>query len=85
MLFSIKESYESALKRQQCERADATKMDKEMQTKKEHEEEEQREWEKRVSYARDSSSARRSVVATPDRLANASPKFIPTKRRWIGF
>mmetsp|Transcript_36732 Transcript_36732/g.77075 ORF Transcript_36732/g.77075 Transcript_36732/m.77075 type:complete len:806 (-) Transcript_36732:177-2594(-) len=86
MFFSIKESYESALKRRQRERADAVKMEKEMQ-KKEHEEEKQREREKRASEARGGSSSslrRASAVATPGRLANATPKFMPKKRGRIG-
>mmetsp|Transcript_21740 Transcript_21740/g.41002 ORF Transcript_21740/g.41002 Transcript_21740/m.41002 type:complete len:88 (-) Transcript_21740:564-827(-) len=86
MFFSIKESYESALKRRQRERADAAKMEKEMQ-KKEHEEEKQREREKRASEARGGSTSslrRSSAVATPGRLANATPKFMPKKRGRIG-
>jgi len=85
MFFSIKESYESALKRRQRERADAAAMEKEMQ-KKEEKEEKEREREKRESEARrSSSSVRRSVVATPGRLANATPKFMPKKRGRLGF
>mmetsp|Transcript_8325 Transcript_8325/g.15084 ORF Transcript_8325/g.15084 Transcript_8325/m.15084 type:complete len:84 (-) Transcript_8325:115-366(-) len=83
MFFSIKESYESSLKRRQRERADAAKMDKEMQQKEHKEEKQQRE--KRESEARGSSSSLRSAVATPGRLANATPKFMPKKRGRIGF
>ena len=85
IFFNIKESYESALKRRQRERADAARMEKEME-KKELEEEEQREREKKESVARASSSSlRRSAVATPGRLASATPKFMPKKRGRIGF
>ena len=85
MFFSIKESYESSLKRRQRERVDALKMDKEME-KKELEEEKQREKEKKASVARaGSSSSRHSVVATPGRaVSNATPKFMRKKGR-IGF
>ena len=82
MFFSIKESYESSLKRRQRERADAAKMEKEMQKKKKYEEEKQHERDKRESEVRGSS---RSVVATPGRLANATPKFMPKKRGRLGF
>ena len=86
MFFSIKESYESSLKRRQRERVDALKMDKEME-KKELEEEKQREKEKEASVARaGSSSSRRSADATPAGRAasNATPKFMRKKGR-IGF
>jgi len=83
MFFSIKESYESSLKRRQRERKDAAEMDKQME-KKEKEEEKKREQEKKESMA--ISSMRRSVVATPGggRSANATPKYMRKKGR-IGF
>ncbi|KAL7551372.1 hypothetical protein ACHAWF_014571 [Thalassiosira exigua] len=86
MFFSIKESYESALKRRQRERADAAEMEREMR-KKEVEEEERQKQEKEKSVARSSSasSMRRSVVATPGRPANATPKFMRKKRGRVGF
>ena len=65
---------------------DAAKMEKEMQ-KKEDDEEKQREHEKRESVARGGSSSslrRSSAVATPGRLTNATPKFMPKKRGRIG-
>jgi pre-mRNA-splicing factor ATP-dependent RNA helicase DHX38/PRP16 len=84
MFFSIKESYESALKRRQRERSDAAAMEKEMK-KKELEEEKEREEKQRASESRSvSSSARRSAVATPGRLASATPKFMKKKGR-VGF
>ena len=85
MFFSVKESYESALKRRQRERADAAAMEKEMQRKKLEEEEKEREEEQQRSLSRSvSSSARRSVMATPGRSASATPKFMKKKGR-IGF
>ena len=85
MFFSIKESYESALKRRQRERVDAAAMEMEMK-KKELEEKKQREREKSESEAfGSSSSSRRSALATPGRLANATPKFMPKKRGRVGF
>ncbi len=85
MFFSVKESYESALKRRQREREDKAKMDSEMQKKQE--EEKRRELEKEASEKRSSSasSSRRSAVATPGRAASRStPKFMRKKGR-IGF
>ena len=79
MFFSIKESYESALKRRQRERVDAANMEKEMQ-KKESDEEKERKREKKESVARGGSTP----MATPGRLANATPKFMPKKRGRIG-
>ena len=85
MFFSVKESYESALKRRQREREEKAKMDSEMQ-KKQEEEEVRRELEKEASEQRSSSaSSRRSAVATPGRAASRStPKFMRKKGR-IGF
>jgi pre-mRNA-splicing factor ATP-dependent RNA helicase DHX38/PRP16 len=80
MFFSIKESYESALKRRQRERIDAANMEKEMQ-KKESDEEKERKREKKESVARGGSTP----MATSGRLANATPKFMPKKRGRIGF
>ena len=85
MFFSIKESYESALKRRQREREDKAKMETEMQ-KKVAEEEVQRELEKRASENRSSSSSssRRAAVATPGRASSSTPKFMRKKGR-LGF
>ena len=85
MFFSVKESYESSLKRRQREREDKTKMENEMQ-KKEEEEDVQRELEKKASEKRRrASSSSRSAVATPGRAASSStPKFMRKKGR-IGF
>ena len=83
MFFSVKESFESALKRRQRERLDAAAMEKDMK-QKEEEEEEQKERERIAAQkerAKMSSSSRRgTVVATPGRLANSTPKFMPRKK-----
>ena len=79
MFFSIKETYESALKRRQRERVDAAKMEKEMQ-KKEVDEEKERRSSNTYSQARGS-----TPIATPGRMANNTPKFLPKKRGRIGY
>ena len=84
MFFSVKESYESALKRRQREREDKARMDNEMQKKKEEEDEVNRQMqgpEKRSSNL--STSSRRPAVATPGR-ASSTPKFMRKKGR-LGF
>jgi pre-mRNA-splicing factor ATP-dependent RNA helicase DHX38/PRP16 len=83
MFFSVKESFESALKRRQRERLDAAAMEKDMK-QKEEEEEDQKERE-RIAAQKErakmySSSRRGTVVATPGRLANSTPKFMPRKK-----
>ena len=80
MFFSIKESYESALKRRQRERIDVANMEKEIHMKqmKELDEANQCKRDKKESIVR-------TPMATPGRLANATPKFMPKKRGRIGF
>eukprot|EP00957_Ditylum_brightwellii_P083046 6312497-Ditylum_brightwellii.AAC.1 len=89
MFFSIKESFESALKRRQRERQDAANMEKEMiEKEKEEGKKAKKERKKALLKAREgqgSSSRRGAAVATPGRLANATPKFMPKKRGRIGF
>ena len=80
MFFSIKESYESALLRRQRERIDAANMEKEMK-KKEVYEDNERESMKKRSEVRGTTQ----ILATPGRLANATPKFLPKKRGRLGF
>lgn len=80
MFFSIKESYESALLRRQRERIDAANMEKEMK-KKEVYEDNERESMKKRSEVRGTTQ----ILATPGRLANATPKFFPKKRGRLGF
>jgi len=82
MFFSIKESYESALKRRQRERADALKMEQEMKNKEAEEEREKKEIQART----DSTISRRSEYATPGRQSSATPKFGRKKKRGrLGF
>jgi len=85
MFFSIKESFESALKRRQMERLNAAAMEKEMGERKRREEEEaKQESKKRLLLQNKELTGRSSAVATPGRLANATPKFMPKKRGRIG-
>ena len=82
MFFSVKESFESALKRRQREKLDAAIMEKQMK-KKEEEEEERYERERTVAAKKraKAESSRSAAVATPGRLgANSTPKFMPKKR-----
>jgi len=81
MCFSIKESFESALKRRQMERLNAAALEKEMEERKRREEEAaKQESKKRLLLQNKELAGRSSAVATPGRLANATPKFMPKKR-----
>merc|ERR1712194_309785 len=81
MFFSIKESYESSLKRRRRERADAANMEKEMQSKKAKNDEKK---ESEVSKNRKESSSRNRVaVATPGRVGS-TPRFTPRSRGRLG-
>lgn len=91
MFFSVKESFESALERRRRERTDAAEMEKQME-KKRDEEERRKEKERRDAAMREmagltpgGAGRRGPAVATPGRLANATPKFMPKKRGRIGF
>ena len=85
MFFSVKESFESTLNRRQRERTDAAAMEREMKKKEEEDLEKDSD---RLALARAklsaSSSRRGTAVATPGRLANATPKFMPKKRGRMG-
>ncbi|KAL7450794.1 hypothetical protein ACHAWC_002655, partial [Mediolabrus comicus] len=87
MFFSVKESYESALKRRKREREDKARMESEMQKKKQEEEEEvQQEIQRKASEKRSSnsstSSRRGTAVATPGRAPSSTPKFMRKKGRF---
>ena len=85
MFFSVKESFESTLNRRQRERTDAAAMEREMKKKEEEDLEKDSD---RLALARAklsaSSSRRGTAVATPGRLANATPKFMSKKRGRMG-
>jgi pre-mRNA-splicing factor ATP-dependent RNA helicase DHX38/PRP16 len=89
MFFSVKESYESSLKRRQRERLNALAMDKEMDKKKKDEEtstQKRKEAEAKIKASLGSSTRRGTAVATPGRLSYSStPKFMPKKKGRIGF
>jgi pre-mRNA-splicing factor ATP-dependent RNA helicase DHX38/PRP16 len=85
MFFSIKESFETTLKKRQQERAEEAKREKESSQLKSS---------KNVSNTNKNVSAlqsgsvvkdRHSVVATPGRASSATPKFMPKKRGRLGF
>ena len=84
MFFTIKESFETALKRRQKERLEAASQRKKL-------EEQEREKKTEIISKKESGreSARRgrmsSNVATPGRSMSGTPKFAPKKRGRIGF
>jgi len=85
MFFSIKESFETTLKRRHAERLDKAAMKQEMDEK---DDESKRKSEmRRMATLRNKTngSSRGSVMATPGRLANGTPKFMPKKRgkAWV--
>jgi len=84
MFFSVKESFESTLKRRQKDRMDAAIESK--QGKQIEANESDQTMEDRKMVLKGNSSLRRSstAVATPGRLASSTPKFMPKKRGRIG-
>jgi len=86
MFFSIKESYESTLKRRQRERLNAANMEREMKEKGEREESE-RATDAKIGRKGVASSVNRNrtAIATPGRLTSSTPRFMPRKKgRRIG-
>jgi len=81
MFFSVKESFESTLKRRQKERLNAAAMELEMAKKIES-----RKRDEKISSSNASVVSRKSMraVATPGQDMNATPKFMPKKRGRIG-
>jgi len=81
MFFSVKESFESTLKRRQKERLNAAAMELEMAKKIES-----RKRDQKISSSNASVVSRKSMraVATPGQDMNATPKFMPKKRGRIG-
>lgn len=84
MFFSIKESFEMTLKRRQEKKREEAEMEKEMALKRHREAKERRERERKSSLER-SEMGSQSAIATPGRLANSTPKFMPKKRGRLGF
>ena len=84
MFFSIKESYETTLKRRAQQKISQAEMEKEMALKKYKEEKEQRML-NRQNLAEQNSSESRSAVATPGRRSGSdAAKFMPKKRGRLG-
>lgn len=81
--FSIKESFETTLKRRQQKKEEGALMEKEMALKEYREEKEKREKERRAVLDR-SEGRGRSEIATPGRHANSTPRFMPKKRGRLG-
>lgn len=81
--FSIKESFETTLKRKEKKKEEEALMEKEMALKLYREEKEKRENERRAALER-SEGHKRSEIATPGRQASATPRFMPKKRGRLG-
>jgi hypothetical protein len=83
MFFSIKDSFETALKKRQKERIEASSMKRKLEQDKKQKSSQIR---KRES-GRDSIRKGRmsSAVATPGRSISGTPKFMPKKKGRIGF
>ena len=82
MFFSIKESFETTLRRRQEKQLEQAKMMKEMADKEAKDDEET---EREVSKERKASSQRkRSAVATPGRANSTTPRFAPKSRGRLG-
>jgi pre-mRNA-splicing factor ATP-dependent RNA helicase DHX38/PRP16 len=78
MFFSVKESFETTLRRRHEKKREMAKMERQLAEKQDREKAEQKEETTQVSRSR-------SAIATPGRLANATPKFMPPKRGRLGF
>ena len=83
MFFSIKESFETTLRRRHEKKLEQAKMMKEMETKKQ-EAEKEKESELSVKRRQQSLSQRRAAVATPGRAGGSTPRFAPRSRGRLG-
>jgi pre-mRNA-splicing factor ATP-dependent RNA helicase DHX38/PRP16 len=84
MFFSIKESFETTLKRRQEKKLEEAAMEKEMALKQYKEEREKREKERKAAMELNENRGGRSEIATPGRHSNSTPKFMPKKRGRLG-
>jgi pre-mRNA-splicing factor ATP-dependent RNA helicase DHX38/PRP16 len=82
MFFSIKESFETTLRRRHEKKLEQAKMLKEMEKKKKSEE--QKESGLAEKRKQQSLSKRRTVVATPGRAVGSTPRFAPKSRGRLG-
>ena len=76
MFFSVKESYETTLKKRQKERLDAANMSREVSERKSEMKDRAQAVERNESRL---ASRKSSAVATPGRIASGTPKFMPKK------
>jgi pre-mRNA-splicing factor ATP-dependent RNA helicase DHX38/PRP16 len=83
MFFSIKESFESTLRRRQEKMLEQAKMMKEMAKKAEQEGKEKEDEREAMEKRKQLSSRNRSAVATPGRN-NGTPRFAPKSRGRLG-
>ena len=84
MFFSVKESFETTLRRRQEKQMEQAKMEQELAVKEKEEEEISRREQEREEAAR-TASRNRYAVATPGRQSsNATPRFLPKKRGRLG-
>lgn len=79
MFFSIKESFETTLRRRHEKQRELAKMEQQ------HAEKQERETAEKKEETASQVSRKHSAIATPGRLANATPKFMPPKRGRLGF
>ena len=83
MFFSVKESFETTLRRRQEKKLEKIKMEQEHAEKQKNEEKDQKAQAERESSSR-TASRNRYEIATPGRQANATPRFKPRKRGRVG-
>eukprot|EP00934_Nitzschia_sp_Nitz4_P002117 Nitzschia sp. Nitz4//scaffold294_size23022//13240//16953//NITZ4_008515-RA/size23022-processed-gene-0.6-mRNA-1//-1//CDS//3329546226//2117//frame0 len=79
MFFSVKESFETTLRKRQEKKIEKLKMEQEL-----HEKESLETPSASGSQLRPASSARRAAVATPGRRAQGTPRFAPKSKRRVG-
>jgi len=82
MFFSVKESFETTLRRRHEKKLEQAKMIKEMEKKKKSEE--QKEIGLSEKRKQQSLSKRRTVVATPGRAGGSTPRFATRSRGRLG-
>jgi pre-mRNA-splicing factor ATP-dependent RNA helicase DHX38/PRP16 len=84
MFFSIKESFESTLRRRQEKQLEHARMAKEMAEKEAQDEAEEEEKAASVQRKQLSSMRDRGAVATPGRNRSSTPRFAPKSRGRLG-
>lgn len=84
MFFSVKESFETTLKRRSQINVNEVEMEKEMAKKKYKEDREQHTSERRFATERTKPGARTTLVLPGSRSSHSTPKFMPKKRGRLG-